>query len=231
VNKDPAPASPAGGLGARAVERALDARARDAAAEVERILNAALNVIQRVEPASPRVSDILSEAGSSNQAFYGYFAGKDDLILAVMDRGVAILRSYVEHQMSKESDPTLRIAHWIAAILAQADDPLLSKQSRAVGRLVDGIRGPRAVEAGSFRVSLVEPLLAALHDAGAGEPAACADAIHDVTFGALKRHVQSLSAVPVGEREYLIRFCLSGAGLSIAFDLTRVLSRRPRPPS
>jgi len=75
---------------AAAVERALDDRQREATEEVERILAAAVRVMERVAPEPPRVSDIVAEAGSSNKAFYRYFAGKDDLILAVMERGVAI---------------------------------------------------------------------------------------------------------------------------------------------
>ena len=51
--------------------------------------------MERAAPEPPRVSDIVAEAGSSNKAFYRYFAGKDDLILAVMERGVAIVVSYL----------------------------------------------------------------------------------------------------------------------------------------
>ncbi|MBS2079816.1 helix-turn-helix domain-containing protein, partial [Mycobacterium tuberculosis] len=72
----------------------MDDRQREATEEVERILAAAVRVMERVAPEPPRVSDIVAEAGSSNKAFYRYFAGKDDLILAVMERGVAIVVSY-----------------------------------------------------------------------------------------------------------------------------------------
>ena len=95
-----------------AVERALDERQREATEEVERILAAAVRVMERVAPEPPRVSDIVAEAGSSNKAFYRYFAGKDDLILAVMERGVAIVVSYLQHQMAKESRPRDQVARW-----------------------------------------------------------------------------------------------------------------------
>lgn len=78
-----------------AVHRALDDRQREATAEVERILAAAVTVLQRSAPDPPRVCDIVVEAGSSNKAFYRYFAGKDDVILAVMERGVALVVSYL----------------------------------------------------------------------------------------------------------------------------------------
>ena len=52
---------------AAAVERALDDRQREATEEVERILAAAVRVMQRVSPDAPRVSDIVAEAGVVEQ--------------------------------------------------------------------------------------------------------------------------------------------------------------------
>src|ERR1700735_4825738 len=116
---------------AAAVERALDDRQREATEEVERILAAAVRVMERVAPEPPRVSDIVTEAGSSNKAFYRYFAGKDDVILAVMERGVAIVVSYLQHQMTKERTPSGRVRRWIEGALAQVADPHLISMSRA----------------------------------------------------------------------------------------------------
>lgn len=196
-----------------AVERALDKRAKEATAEVEHILDAALRVIRRAEPASPRVADIIAEAGSSNHAFYRYFGGKDDVILAVMDRGIAILRSYIDHQVAKETDPAGRARRWITAVLAQADDPQLARESRAVGRLVATIQPHRVADADSFRATLVAPLVDALLAAGVPDPETAADAAYDVAYGALSRHVEDLTPVRRAERERLVEFCLKGAGL------------------
>src|SRR6201992_3703193 len=102
-----------------AVERALDTRQREATDEVERILAAAVRVMGRVAPEPPRVSDIVAEAGSSNKAFYRDFVGKDDLILAVMERGVAIVVAYLQHQIDKAARPQDKIARWIEGTLAQ----------------------------------------------------------------------------------------------------------------
>src|SRR5262249_27800282 len=82
---------------AAAVGRALDERQRGATEEVERILAATVRLMEEAAPQAPRVSDIVAEAGSSNKAFYRYFAGKDELFLAVMERGVAIVVSYMKH--------------------------------------------------------------------------------------------------------------------------------------
>ncbi|HWI44125.1 MAG TPA: TetR/AcrR family transcriptional regulator [Nocardioides sp.] len=201
-------------LSTLAVERALDKRAKDATAEVEHILDAALRVIRSAEPASPRVADIIAEAGSSTHAFYRYFGGKDDVILAVMDRGITILRSYIDHQVGKETDPPGRARRWVTAVLAQADDPELARESRAVGRLVATIRPHRVADADSFRATLVAPLVDALRDAGVPGPETAADAAYDVAYGALSRHVEDLTPIRPAERERLVEFCLKGAGLT-----------------
>jgi AcrR family transcriptional regulator len=63
-----------------AVERALSpssvARQREATEEGEKILAAAVRVLERTAPAPPRVSDIVAAAGTSNAAFYRYFAAR-----------------------------------------------------------------------------------------------------------------------------------------------------------
>jgi AcrR family transcriptional regulator len=92
-----------------AAQRAMAARNQEAADEVERILVAAIAVMERVFPASPRVGDIVAEAGTSNKRFYQFFPGKEDLILAVMDRGVLLIESYLRHQMSKSDEPAVKI--------------------------------------------------------------------------------------------------------------------------
>src|SRR6202034_3603881 len=91
----------------------------EATREVEAVLDAALRVAEQVSPAAPRVADIVAEAGISNQAFYRYFGGKDDLMRAVYERGIARLHSYLEHQMAKETDPAAQIEAWIRGVLTQ----------------------------------------------------------------------------------------------------------------
>jgi AcrR family transcriptional regulator len=129
-----------------AVERALDDRQREATEEVERILAAAVRVMERVAPEPPRVSDIVAEAGSSNKAFYRYFAGKDDVILAVMERGVAIVVSYLRHQMAKERTPAAKVRRWVEGTLAQVADPHLISMSRAAAGQISATANWRAAD-------------------------------------------------------------------------------------
>jgi AcrR family transcriptional regulator len=98
-----------------------------------------VEVIERVAPASPRVTDILKLAGASNVAFYKYFSGKDDLILAAHERGIGKLQEYLAHEMGKEADPVDKIVSWIVSLMAQVQKPTAAKVSRggrnAVGHL------------------------------------------------------------------------------------------------
>jgi AcrR family transcriptional regulator len=197
---------------AAAVERALDDRHRGATEEVERILAAAVRVMEREAPEPPRVGDIVAEAGSSNKAFYRYFAGKDDLILAVMERGVAIVVSYLEHQMAKESESAEQIARWIEGTLAQVADPHLISMSRAAaGQLSTGagLRPAGDEIMGPLRDLLIEPVAAL----GSDDVQRDADAVFNCTAATLRRYVGSGGRPNTADVEHLVRFCLSGLGV------------------
>ena len=196
-----------------AVERALDDRQREATEEVERILAAAVRVMQRVAPEPPRVSDIVAEAGSSNKAFYRYFAGKDDLILAVMERGVAIVVSYLQHQVAKESRPADKIASWIEGLLAQVADPHLISMSRAAAGQMSASanwRSPGDEIMRPLRDLLTEPVTAL----GSKDIRRDADAVFYCTAAMMRRYVGSGERPDAADIEHLVRFCLRGLGVS-----------------
>lgn len=192
-----------------AVERALDDRQRAASDEVERILAAAVRVMERVAPEPPRVSDIVAEAGSSNKAFYRYFAGKDDLILAVMERGVAIVVSYLQHQMAKETRPEDQIARWIEGTLAQVADPHLISMSRAAaGQLTNWLAADREMMR-PLRDLLVEPVTAL----GSTEIERDVEAVYGGTVAMTRRYVGSADRPSREDIEHLVNFCLLGLGV------------------
>jgi AcrR family transcriptional regulator len=195
-----------------AVERALDERQREATEEVERILAAAVRVMERVAPEAPRVSDIVTEAGSSNKAFYRYFAGKDDLILAVMERGVAIVVSYLRHQMAKESKPDEKVARWIEGTLAQVADPHLSSMSRAAAGQMSAATNWRAADQEMLRPLkdlLTEPVAAL----GSSDVDRDADAVFCCTVSTMRRYMGSADRPSPEDIEHLVRFSLLGLGV------------------
>ncbi|OBI21105.1 TetR family transcriptional regulator [Mycobacterium sp. E2327] len=194
-----------------AVERALDDRQREATEEVERILAAAVRVMERVAPEEPRVSDIVAEAGSSNKAFYRYFAGKDELILAVMERGVAIVESYLQHQMAKESRPEDQVARWIEGTLAQVADPHLISMSRAAAGQMSAPnwRVADTEMLRPLRDLLIEPVTAL----GSTDVDRDVEAVFSCTAATMRRYVGSADRPQPEDIAHLVGFCLRGLGI------------------
>jgi AcrR family transcriptional regulator len=196
-----------------AVERALDDRQREATEEVERILAAAVRVMERVAPDPPRVSDIVAEAGSSNKAFYRYFAGKDDLILAVMERGVAIVVSYLQHQMDKEPTPEGKITRWIEGALAQLADPhLLSMSRAAAGQMSAGAHIDEEIMR-PLRELLSEPVAALGSKDVRCDIRRDTDAVFYCTATMMRRYLDSAERPGPDDVDHLVRFCLRGLGI------------------
>ncbi|MEB3021392.1 TetR/AcrR family transcriptional regulator [[Mycobacterium] crassicus] len=195
-----------------AVDRALDDRQREATAEVERILDAAVTVMARTAPDAPRVSDIVAEAGSSNKAFYRYFAGKDDVILAVMERGVGIVVSYLEHQLAKEATPAGKVARWIRGALAQVSDPHLLSLSRMastqLGRSTDRRLSDDDILA-PLRWLLVEPVTAL----GGDDPRRDVDLVFGCTLSTMRGYLNAGQRPKRADIDHLVAFCLRGLGV------------------
>lgn len=143
-------------LAGRAVDRSLERRRLAAQDEVERLIQAAFRVIEASGELEPKVSDILAEAGLSNQAFYRHFKSKRALLVAVLDEGIRGLGSYLRARMDAAAPATADISHtseaagldpepairqWIRGMAAQAMDPSGAEASRpfalARGRLAE----------------------------------------------------------------------------------------------
>jgi len=114
----------------RAVERALGGRRATYADEVRRLLEATFVLIERTGELEPRVGDIVREAGLSNQAFYRHFPSKQALLVAVLDEGVRILASYLEHRMQAAASPSERVCEWLRGLLEQALSPAGARATR-----------------------------------------------------------------------------------------------------
>jgi AcrR family transcriptional regulator len=188
---------------AAAVERALDARQREAVEEVEKILAAALGVIEQAAPAPPKVSDIVAAAGTSNAAFYRYFAGKDELLLAVMERGVALIATYLEQQMAGEHEPAAKVAVWIQGALRQVGDPRRTARSRAV------LSQFSAVPDGQITAPMRDLLVRPLTELGSADPERDAAAVFTTITGAIRLHTASATEPGEADVAHLVDFCLA----------------------
>jgi AcrR family transcriptional regulator len=120
-------------LAARIAQRTLAKRGAEYAGEVRRLLDAALDVMRKCGTSSrPRVADIVAAAGLSNDAFYRHFRSKDALVAALLEDGAERLRSYLAHQMGKESTAEGQVRRWVQGVLAQAADEAIAATTLAV---------------------------------------------------------------------------------------------------
>ena len=192
--------------------------------EVERILTAAVRVMERVAPAAPKVSDIIAEAGTCNKTFYRHFTSKDDLILAVVRRGTARVAAGLAADMSREARPEDQVATWVSGLLAQITDPRLftlchatmaQMSAPAQNRLnPDSVIGPEGTDTMAM-APLRDLLSAPLQQMGRSDPERDADAVFDVTMGTLRRHIGSGHRPPAADVEHLVGFCLGGIGVAV----------------
>src|SRR5262245_9243319 len=192
-------------LAARAVRRALSAREAAATEEVQRLIDAATKVM-RDTAAPPRVADIVAAAGLSNQAFYRHFAGRDELVAAVVESGAFRLVGYLAHRMERAGeDPVQRIRAWIEGVMSQAANPDVAASTRAV--LWNSRQLPRRAGERGTMPAITELLDAPLRDLGVADPTRDAAAITDVVFGRLD-HYLWVEAPTDDDIEHLVSFCL-----------------------
>ena len=194
----------------QAVDRALKPLRDDAVRDVEAILDAALKVAELSSPAAPRVADIVAEAGTSNQAFYRYFTGKDDLMQAVMARGLRRVHAYLEHRMSKVDEPTKKIELWIRGILTQATHQTAARQGAAVAEIFAVNSGGIDSQSQEATVALQDLLIAPLTTLGSTDPVRDAALIREASMGTMRNHMNAHTSPSQEDSDHLVDFCLRG---------------------
>jgi AcrR family transcriptional regulator len=173
-------------------ERTARSRAAAHEDEVRRLLDAAYVVLRRTGELEPRVSDVVREAGLSNQAFYRHFRSKDELLLALLDDGQRRLLATLETRMARAEPGAARVRAWVEGVLEQARRREAAENTRpfAINGLRIADRFP--VEWSRSRDVLLAPLHAEIAALG-GDVERDAPAVYHLTFGAMQdalvRHV------------------------------------------
>jgi AcrR family transcriptional regulator len=209
-------------LARRAVERSVGDRQASYAQEMQRIVDATYQVIQRTARLDPTLRDILRESGLSTQAFYKHFRSKDELLLLMLDDGCRRLVSYLTHRMDKTPSVEGRVRAWIEGVLAQAANtqaaartrPFLANQDRLAEQF------PAEQQASvDLLVGLLSETIARLAPGQRGSPRGGqrqsrndAEAIYDMIFGALRRHLVHRTRSTAVETDHLVRFSLRAIG-------------------
>lgn len=209
---------PEGSVAERTVARGLSERYTAARAEVAGLMAAARNIMRESASVDPRVSEIISRAGSSNQAFYRHFRSKDELLLALLDEGLRDLVEHLEARMALARSARGKVERWIAGIVRQATDseaaqatrPFVANRARLAERFPDEER--RSVSL------LVEPLVNAIREGvvigefDSSDPDHDAEAIYHLAMGWMQSRMFTNEEAGNPELGRLTAFALRGLG-------------------
>ena len=196
-------------VAARIARVTVSRRGTDYTAEVRRLLDAALDVMARNPEAKARVADIVAAAGLSNEAFYRYFRSKDALVAALLEDGAERLRTYLSHQMGKQSTPESRIRCWVRGVLSQAD-PEIASATLAVLRNSGGAGAGSAAGRHFASGPLATLLTGPLRDLGSTDPDRDAALSAHGVLGLLSDHLWQGTSPPKGEIEAVTAFVVRG---------------------
>jgi AcrR family transcriptional regulator len=190
----------------RVAQRALAERTAVYAEEVRLLLDAGLQVIRECGTSSrPRVQDIVSAAGLSNDAFYRHFRSKDALITALIEDGADVLLGYLKHQMAKQSTPEGRIRCWVQGVMSQADDDVAATTVAVLwnaGSVGNGPASGRHYASGPLALLLRDPL----EELGSESPQQDATLIAHAMLGTLSDHLWRRTKPTPAELDHLVAF-------------------------
>jgi AcrR family transcriptional regulator len=194
----------------RIAQQTLARRGTDYAIEVRRLLDAGLALMRSYgTSARPRVSDIVTAAGLSNDAFYRHFASKEALVAAILEDGTERLESYLAHQMAKEPTPEGEIRRWIEGVLHQAVDEEIAATTLAVlwnaGVLGGGPAADPAMARGPLATLLHEPFAAL----GSRDPELDASLAAHAVVGKLADYLWRRARPTPAEIERIVDFCIA----------------------
>jgi AcrR family transcriptional regulator len=180
--------------------------------EAEALMDAGLALMVASGGRRPRVADIVAAAGSSNDAFYRCFDGKDALVEAIVLRGARTVVGYVRHRIARCADagPEARLRAGLTALVRQASDAELARQTRAVLANATG----SSPHAGHVNVVLVDALAALFAqpaaELGADDPLRAARTTAGAVVAALQYWLFTEEVPGPAEVEHLVGFLLAG---------------------
>jgi AcrR family transcriptional regulator len=202
-----------GTLAQRAVDRSLGDRRTQYAGEIQRVLEATYDLIERTGDVDPSLREILAETGLSTQAFYRYFQSKDELFLLLLDDGRRRILATLERRMQRVDTPEARVRAWIEGVLAQASDTRAAGRTRPFvtdrDRLAEAF--PREQQASvDLLVDLLASAIVSLHGGASARDDAVV--VYRAAFTTLHDHLLHGTRPTAAETDHLVQFCLQGIG-------------------
>jgi AcrR family transcriptional regulator len=211
-------------LAHRAVERTVAGRRAEYEREMARIVDSTFTVIERTGTLEPSMRVILAEANLSTQAFYRYFASKDELMLALLDEGRRRLLSSLQRRMLRSAGPEDQVRAWVEGVLAQAATGGAASRTRpwatSEERLAELFPEEQQASVDLLLGLLYEPIRH-LRGASNGRARSSGDITDDalrqvavmvyrLAFATLRSHLAAGTKPSPGETEDLVAFCIGG---------------------
>ena len=203
-------------LADRAVERTVAGRRVEYGQEMRRIVDSTFSLIERTSSLEPSMREILAETGLSTQAFYRYFASKDELMLALLDEGRRRLVETLQRRMSRSNDPSGQIRAWIEGVVAQAGNAAAAARTRpwvlSEQRLAELFPQQQHTSVELLLDLLSEPIerLQGTKCRQVLDTTRAASMVYQLTFAVLRSHLVARTKPDARETEVLVAFCLRG---------------------
>jgi AcrR family transcriptional regulator len=190
--------------------RALSPRLDSYSEEIRRFIDAAYAVMRTTGSIDPPVRDIVTTAGLSNAAFYRHFPSKDALLLAVLEDGRRRLLASLERRIAAAAPGADRVRAWIEGVVEQARNTKAAANTRPFAVNGSRLRDRFPTETAQSTDRLLEPLRAALVDAGSVSVERDARAIHDLAFGMMNQLLIERRGPSRNHVDHVVGFALRG---------------------
>ena len=200
----------------RALDRSLSAAKDRSSARANQLVDAARSLASETGSSAFTVAEVAARAGLSLRSFYRHFAGKDELLLALLEEEARIGAALMAEALAEVTDPLERLRAFVRGLFGfvvtgSAYASLLVREHLQLGeRHPDEVRDALAP-----LVDLLEADLVAAAAAGQIRAADRHDAI--IVFSLILSHVHATILFTPGEdpeagADRLWRFCRDGLG-------------------
>lgn len=201
------PSEPSDVAGQMARRRVAD-REAELAAEVRRLLKATDVLFRRCgTKESPRLADILAEAGLSNDAFYRHFKSKDELVAALMEDGSRRFCQALAARMATVETPLEKVDALVRGVVGLVADDTAAQSLRA--RMWNAARtADDSMRRLAARTALAQLLIDPLTMLGCADPERDARVLCDAALGRMEHFIWLREAPAQRDLDHIAEFCL-----------------------
>jgi AcrR family transcriptional regulator len=147
---------------ARALDRSLSDVRAQSMERLSQFVAAARALAEQTGTSTFTVQQVVADSGQSLKTFYRYFAGKDDLLVALLEEDVAVGALFLRALIDEHDDPADRIREWVVGLfglMSSGDQGYVAVLVREHQRLTETRPQEMEVAIGPFLALLVDELV------------------------------------------------------------------------